>query len=49
MGLCESGLFTGGSLELMKTLESLEHGWILLCFQSLKSRECLESLENGFF
>ena len=40
-GHYERGLFTGGI-----SRESLENGWILLCFP--QSRGSLESLEMGF-
>ena len=58
----EKGVITKGvfsleeSLESPRSLNSLENGRILLCFQqsggsleSLESLNCLESLENGLF
>ena len=56
-GHYERGLFTGGISRIsLNSLESLENGWILLCFpqsggslESLKSLNSLESLENGLF
>ena len=49
-GHSERGLFTGGSLESLNSLESLENGRILLYFprsgSSLKSLESLNSLES---